>query len=66
VRTNGFYLSTKILDRRESLVFVQNNKVVETTFVAASGLYRFQSNHQLYLVLFYLLKIIKFFFGMED
>jgi len=40
VRTNGLHLSTKILDRQESLVFVQNNKVVETAFAAASGLYR--------------------------
>ena len=40
IRTNGFHLSTKILDRREALVFVQNNKVVETAFAAASGLYR--------------------------
>jgi len=39
VRTNGFHPSTKILDRRKSLVFVQNNKVIETAFAASSGLY---------------------------
>lgn len=40
VRTNGFHLSTKILDSREALVFIQHNKIVETAFAAVSGLYR--------------------------
>ena len=40
MHTNGLHLSTKILDRQEALVFINNNIVVETTFAVASGLYR--------------------------
>jgi len=40
VHTNGFHLSTRTVDKQKALVFVQNNKIVETAFAAANGLYR--------------------------
>jgi len=66
VCTNSFHLSTKILNRQEALVFIQNNKAVKTTFVATSGLYWIAIQPPVVSSFALSYKDNKVFFGIED